>query len=88
METDHPPVLDIPDDDIRGLHDWSKERNWKGLFIDKNLLTDPRSFDFWMRMYRAGLVHSDILQRHDDDEMVRLAKALSDEEEEEDEDAT
>jgi hypothetical protein len=76
METDHPAVVEIPDDDIIELNNWCIQNNWK-LFLHKDLLRDPTGFNFWLRLYRAGVVRSDFLQEHEQEEMDRFAKVFN-----------
>lgn len=79
METDHPLFwvthdgLSVSDDDIRELSEWRKAKGWANLLVFRNLLLDPRGFEFWLREYRAGLVDSIELKKHDAAEMERLS---------------
>lgn len=75
IDTDHPAVLDAPDDDIRELKNWCEDNGWKQISINKRLLEDPKSWEFWLRMYRAGIIQSDVLHTHDENEMMRLSEA-------------
>ncbi len=86
METDHPPVLEVPEDDIIALKDWCVEKGWK-LEIHKDLAEPPSGFEFWLRLFRAGIVHSEVLATHEKDEISRFQKAFSKSQEEEEEDA-
>ena len=75
MDTEHPPIIDVPDDDIRQLNEWCLQNSWKQLSVQDSLLGDPRSFDFWMRLYRAGIVNSPLLVAHETEETERFQKA-------------
>lgn len=85
METDHPPVMEVPENDILALRDWCKENGWK-LQIHKDLIAAPTGFNFWLRLFRAGVVHSELLAVHEKDEIERFEKAFSRLQEEEEED--
>ena len=74
-ETQHPPVMEVPDFDIRELHEWVVRNGWKSLVVDNRLTDDPRGFDFWLRMYRSGLVESEMLRSHENEEIRRLTEA-------------
>lgn len=83
METDHPPIMDVPEDDIIALRDWSESKGWK-LCLHKDLLDDPTAFNFWLRLFRAGVVHSEVLDTHEKEEIERFQKAFDKLQEEED----
>lgn len=74
IETEHPPVTDVSDDDLRELRQWCSSNGWQDLFIHSNLLQDARHFEFWLRMYRSGIVNNDMLKKHDEEEMLRFSK--------------
>ncbi len=76
MSTDHPLLMEAPDDDIRELNEWCRINGWKSLSIHKNLILDYRHFEFWLRMYRSGLIESTELKRHEQDESDRFSKAI------------
>jgi hypothetical protein len=76
QETDRPMAIEVPEDDIKELSNWCGINNWKFLYVNDRLLTDPRSFEFWMRMYRCGLVQNDQLRSFDESEMVRLIRHM------------
>lgn len=78
METDHPMIEGCPDDDIRELSKWRQDCGWAKLHVHRALLSDTRGFDFWLKMYRSGLIGSDKLQQHDDNEMKRLSQFAGD----------
>jgi len=84
MLTDHPTNIDIPDNDIRELKSWCDNHGWRTLTVHKLLLEEPLSFDFWKRQYIAGLIDSEELRKHEDDEIKRLSQIA---ELEEDDDA-
>lgn len=84
MSTDHPLVAEVPDSDIRELSEWFLEHGWNKPRIHDHLLDDPRGFDFWMRLYRAGIVESLLLQQYEDEEMDRFSEIIIKEEENED----
>lgn len=75
IETDHPPIIDVPDDDIRYLSEWCIQNGWKQLAVQDGLLNDPRGFDFWMRLYRAGIITNSLLRTHEAEETERFQKA-------------
>lgn len=66
--TDRHPSLNIPDDDVRSLSDWSKKNGWTKIELNNHLIADPIGFEFWLHMYRAGLVYSEELEKHDQSE--------------------
>jgi hypothetical protein len=82
METDHPPVMEVPEDDILELRSWCEEKGWK-LQIHKDLIAHPAGFDFWLRLFRAGVVHSEVLAVHEKEEIARFEKAFNKLQEEE-----
>lgn len=84
MSTDHPQILDVPDDDLRELKKWSIDHGWKRLCVNKLLLEDPIGFQFWLRMYISGLIYSDILEKHEASEMSRLSHHIEEDEDEDD----
>lgn len=83
METDHPPVIEVPEDDLVALRDWSEQQGWK-LCLHRDLLNDPSAFNFWLRLFRAGVVHSEVLAVHEKDEIERFQKSFDSVQEEED----
>ena len=84
MKTDRPISLNVPDDDLRYLSKWCVSHGWGQMIADKNLLRDPIGFDFWLRMYQAGIAYSEELEKRDSDEMKRLSQVYTAEAEEED----
>ena len=78
METNHPPVLEVPDYDIRELYEWCKDNGWN-LSLHKSFLDDQRQFEFWMRIFRTGLVDSEDLRKHEQEEIDRLTAAMKSE---------
>jgi hypothetical protein len=70
--TDHPISNEVPDDDIRELSFWCKMNGWHSLVAHKDLLSNNVDFDFWLRMFRAGAIQSDELQKHEEAEMARF----------------
>jgi hypothetical protein len=82
--TDHPIVVEAPDDDIRELSQFVRDQGWKPLEVSSEMLDDPGSFEFWLRLYQSGMIQNDLLQSHDENEMARLAAAYEMEQEEED----
>jgi len=84
MSTDHPMVTEVPDSDIRELSEWFLDHGWHRPGVHNHLLDDPRGFDFWMRLYRAGIVESPLLQQHENEEMDRFSEIIIKEEENED----
>lgn len=87
VDTDHPMMTEASDDDFRRLYEWSNNNGWK-LIVDKYLLDNKQFLEFWMRLYRAGIVHSDILQKREEDEMRRMQDAYERDQKEEDEEET
>lgn len=83
METDHPPIMEVPEDDILALRDWSKQKGWN-LCLHKDLLDDPTAFNFWLRLFRAGVIHSDVLDEHEKEEIERFKQAFDKLQEKED----
>lgn len=71
METSHPFISDVPDDDLRELNKWCRQHGWK-LSVNNRLISDRKELEFWLRMYYAGIVNSDMLKKHDEDEMNRM----------------
>ncbi len=71
MGTNHPPVLEVPDHDIRELHEWCVNNGWN-LTIHKEILEDQRSFEFWLRVFRTGLINSEEFDKHEKNEIDRL----------------
>ncbi len=74
-ETTHPTIAEAPYDDIIELKQWCVDHGWKKLSVRRELIESPQGFEFWMRMYIAGMVDSDELKQHEEDEMNRLIKA-------------
>lgn len=72
MATDHPLNIVISDNDIRELKDWCDRNSWNTPIINELLLDTTTSFNFWLRLYRSGWIYSEILEKHDVDEMHRL----------------
>lgn len=73
MNTTHPLILEVPDDDVRELSKWCRDCGWKRLCIHPLQIESREGFDFWMRMYSAGLVHSDQLEQYEAGEISRLS---------------
>lgn len=86
MDTSHPLAWEAPDDDIRRLNEWCRNNGWGTLEIHRSLLEDPKGFEFWMRLYVAGLVTSEELHEAEAKEMERMEAAYNQEREEEKED--
>ncbi len=87
-ETDRPMQIGSVDDDLRELSQWCQRAGWKGLAVADRLLIDRHAYEFWRRSFIAGLVVSEKLQEHEEDEMKRLSQAYLKEKEEEEEDGT
>ena len=85
-ETDRPMQMDSIDEDLRELSQWCQKAGWKELCVDDRLLIDRHAYEFWRRSFIAGLVVSEKLQQHEEEEMARLSKAYLKEKEEEDND--
>jgi len=75
LDTTHPTITEAPYDDIVELRQWCVDHGWKKLSIRKEMIESPQGFEFWMRMYIAGMVDNDELKQHEEDEMNRLIKA-------------
>lgn len=78
MRSDH-HLNASADADVRELQNWCLNNGWKKLRIDDNLVEDPQGFDFWMRMYISGLIDSDVLRKHEQDDIARLTTMLGEE---------
>ncbi|GAH14925.1 unnamed protein product [marine sediment metagenome] len=87
IDVDHIMLSEIPDDDFRRLNEWCQNGDWK-LIVDKTLLEDRQNFEFWMRLYRASIIYSDVLQKKEEDEMKRMQDAYNRDKEEGDDYAT
>ncbi len=85
-ETDRPMQVDSVDEDLRELSEWCRKAGWEGLVVGDRLLVDRHAYEFWRRSFIAGLVASQKLQQHEEEEMERLSKAYL--KEKEDDDAT
>lgn len=82
MQTDRPLGLEVPDDDLHELSQWCKSRGWVGLYVSDRLLSDPQEHDFWFRMFRSGVINSDMLKQKEEDEMHRMANSIVNDEQE------
>lgn len=71
----------VPDDDIRALSAWVTKNGWSGLQINNRLITTPAGFEFWLLIYRSGLIFSEDLQKYDQDEIERLSKFIDSDDE-------
>jgi len=76
MKTDRPFLIELPDDDIRELSEWCSEHGWGVPIIHDRLLDDARGFDFWMRIYRAGIVSAPLLVKYEEEEMSRFDEII------------
>ncbi len=81
FETEHPPVLDIVYDDVQKLSEWCVENGWLKPTVNTRLLQDQREFDFWLHMYRCGLIDCEYLEKHEAEETERFRKAYEKSEE-------
>lgn len=86
-ETDRPMLIDSLDEDLRELSQWCQKAGWKELGVNDRLLVDRQAYEFWRRTFIAGLIVSEKLQQHEEEEMERLSQAYL-KEKEEDENAT
>jgi hypothetical protein len=84
---EHPLTLDVPDDDLRGLKEWCVERGWSHLTVPNSSLESQAGFDFWYRMYNAGIIEHEMLVDHDREHTRRFVISQQIEEKEEAEDA-
>lgn len=71
-DTTRPLMLGVSEDDLTELAEWSRTNGWGIPVIHDRLLVDPRSFEYWLRMYLKGLVAAEELTRHDEEELNRL----------------
>ncbi len=85
IDTTHPADMGAPDNDLRELNDWCRKNGWNSLCINSRNLKNRRSFDYWMQIYRSGIVESDFLRKRDEEETHRLVENLEREKEEEEE---
>lgn len=83
-ETDRPMKMDSLDEDLRELSQWSQKAGWRELSVSDRLLVDRSAYEFWRRSFIAGLIVSEKLQQHEEEEMERLSKAYLKEKKEED----
>ena len=81
VDTDRPLKDDIPDDDLRELHDWCFNHGWTDLKVAERLLMNRNSIEFWNKIYISGLVKSEKLHRREVAEMNRLKQFQEIEEE-------
>lgn len=75
MATSHPLTMDAPDSDLRALKDWCELNGWHKPIVHNDLIESPKEFEFWLRMFYIGLVFSEILDKHEKDEMQRMDEA-------------
>lgn len=80
MRTNHPTLMPstdmiVPDDDIRELRNWCEKNGWQGLNVSDELVHD--SYDFWLKLFRSGIVNNDIFVNSEKEELERLKKATS-----------
>jgi len=80
MNTSHPITMGAPDDDLRFLQEWSSLNDWQIPKIHKYLLESPQGFDFWLRIYYIGLIQSEVLQKHEQDDIKRMSQIIDHEE--------
>ena len=78
QESDHPPLISVPDMDLRELKRWSEEGGWR-LCVASRLLADPSSFQFWLQKYRETLIYSHELEKYENEESSRMSAALESE---------
>ena len=87
MQTTHPPRIDLPDQDLRELREWTETNGWSIPWIRdegmESLVSNPQGFDFWLQTYRCGLIQSDVLRQYDENEMQRMTESVVEEEEDE-----
>jgi len=82
--TDRPMKLESSDEDLRELSEWCRNSGWKELSVDERLLADRHHYEFWHRAFIAGMIASDILDKHEKEEIERLSNAQIRESEEDD----
>lgn len=86
-DTDRPMQMDSLDEDLRELSQWCQKSGWEALDVNDRLLVDRHAYEFWRRMFIAGLIHNKKLQQHEDDEMKRLSQAYLQEKKEDENDS-
>lgn len=75
FETDRPMRMDSFDEDLRQLSQWCKDAGWQDLSVNDRLLADRQAYEFWKRCFIAGLVVSEKLKKHEEEELDRLSQA-------------
>lgn len=82
IETNRPMSVQIPgiarsDEDLASLKDWCETNGWHIPSPHPRLLDRPDVFQFWKHMYLTGLVESEILKAHDDAEIARMSRIVT-----------
>jgi len=80
VDTNRPLTLDIPDIDLRELFEWCTMNGWNTPILHKDLMRDHRAFQFWMRMYNAGLIEGKEFQEREQEEKERFEQIIIEEE--------
>lgn len=73
IQTEHPPSSNIPDDDIRELKKWCDNNGWSKLCVHNDMINDMDVFEFWFRLYRAGIVYNSKFAKVEEEELKRFA---------------
>jgi hypothetical protein len=88
VNTTRPPHFGLPDGDIHELNQWKEEHGWNKLVLSNKLIEDPQSFQFWKQKFQMGLIFSEELQLHDEQDMDRMTLALEKENDEDEKEHT
>ena len=82
-EIQRPVSVNVPNDDIIEMSEWTREHGWLLPEPANKLLDIPRFFDFWERQYQSGLITCTFIEEREAD----LIRKLSNSENEENNDA-
>ena len=80
VDLNRPLTLDIPDDDLRQLFEWCTSNGWNRPILHKDLARDHRAFQFWMRMYNAGLIDGEEFREQEEEDKIRFSQIATEEE--------
>lgn len=73
FEAHRPIEANVPDSDLRDLHDWCIAFGWKRLDLHDRLLENVRHYEYWMRLYQTGVIYNHKLEAKDLDIMAKLS---------------
>ena len=76
QETEHPMVVNVPEDDLRYLHEWAQKNGWDGPYVSDRLMNERRAKDFWLRLYRSGIIKNNMLDAAEKEEVARFSKII------------